>query len=179
MRRGQALVVTAVVLAAVSACGKPGADAPQVATLASASPAAASPSAGPQRPRERIDMTSDERDALQVPYRKCLKSHGLSDLDAKKAEDAAKAGGPAADAARFCEEHYLPLPPWEQDPANPEARDFAVAVVKCLKSKGVRKVEVDPDGISIALGGDDNDPRSISMGLDLEPACERQVAAQK
>jgi hypothetical protein len=178
MRR--ALVVTAIVLAAATGCGKAGddagKDAPRVATLASAS---ASPSAGPQRPRERIDMTSDERDALQVPYHKCLKSHGLSDLDAKKAEDAGKTGGPAADAARYCEEHYLPLPPWEQDPANPEARDFAVAVVKCLKSKGVKKVEVDADGISIALGGDDNDPRSISMGLDLEPQCERQVAAQK
>lgn len=185
MRRGHALaVVAAIALTGVSACGSSGQDAgaPKVATLVStgATPAAsAASSAGPERPRERIDMTSDERDALMVPYQKCLKDHGISQLKAKLATDGNSGVTAAeADAARYCEQHYLPLPPWEQDPANPDARDFAVAVVKCLKNKGVKYVEVSDDGISIAFGGDQNDARSISMGLDLEPVCEREVAAE-
>lgn len=183
MRRGHALaVVAAIALTGMSACGsgdKAGA-APKVATLAStgATPPA-SASAGPERPRERIDMTADEREALMVPYEKCLKSHGVSQLKAKQAADSKSVTGAEAEAARYCDEHYFPLPPWEQDPANPDARDFAVAVVKCLKGKGVKYVEVSDDGISIAFGGDQNDARSISMGLDLSPECEREVAAKK
>jgi hypothetical protein len=186
MRRGHALaVVAAIALTGTSACGSADKDngPPKVATLASPGatpgPAASSAAAGPQRPRERIDMTAEERDALMVPYQKCLKDHGISDLKAKKAQDASTSGGPADAAAQYCDEHYLPLPPWEQDPANPDARDFAVAVVKCLKGKGVKYVAVSEDGISVAFGGDDNDARSISMGLDLEPQCEREVAAKK
>jgi hypothetical protein len=181
MRRGHALAVAAIALTGLAACGSPAtkADAPKVATLVSSAPGQSPSPAEPQRPRERIDMTPEELDALMVPYEKCLKSHGLTELDLKKAEATQGVSGPAAQAAKYCDEHYSPLPPWEKDPANPEARDFALAVVKCLRGKGVKYVEVSDDGISIALGGDSNDPRSISMGLDLEPQCEREVAAQK
>jgi hypothetical protein len=177
MRRGHALAA-AICLMGVAACGSPAPTAPKVATLASG-PAPSASAGGPERPRERIDMTADEREALMVPYQKCLKSHGVSQLKAKEAADSKSVTGAEAEAARYCEEHYFPLPPWEQDPANPDARDFAVAVVKCLKGKGVKYVEVSDDGISIAFGGDQNDARSISMGLDLSPECEREVAAKK
>jgi hypothetical protein len=180
------MVVAAMAFTALAGCGSPakseaGAGV-KVATLtspAAGASASASAAAGPQRPRERLDMTSEEQDALMVGYEKCLKTHGLSVLDAKKSQDAAKTGGVPDKWTRYCEEHYFPLPPWEQDPANPEARDFAVAVVKCLKGKGVEEAAVTDDGVSITFGGDGDDSRSISLGLELEPQCEREVAAQK
>lgn len=178
------MVVAAMAFTALAGCGSPakseaGAGA-KVATLTSpAAGASASAAAGPQRPRERFDMTSEERDALMVGYEKCLKTHGISVLDAKKSQDAAKTGGAPDKWARYCEEHYFPLPPWEQDPANPEAGDFAVAVVKCLKSKGIEDAAVTDDGVSITFGGDADDRDSIVQALELQPQCEREVAAQK
>jgi len=190
MRRSHALAMTAVALTALSACGSSpaktttGAGKPEVATLQSAGPSpSVQASAKAQRPRERLDTTSEEFEAMLGPYNKCMAEHG----GVTKGKGT---GGPVAkpatreqegkfDAAnRICEPQYFPLPPWEKDPANPEARDFAVKVVKCLKNKGVKYVEVSDDGISIALGGDQNDSRSISMGMDLIPGCERKIAAE-
>lgn len=180
MRRTSVLVVAATL--ALSGCGsaEPAA-APEVATLTSPS-AAVSASPAAQRPRERLDTTPEEFEAMLGPYNKCMTEHG-----APSKADMAKAGAPRPasekemakydEANRVCEPQYFPLPPWEKDPANPDAKDFARDVVKCLKGKGVKYVEVSDDGISIALGGDDNDARSISMGMDLIPGCERSVAA--
>ena len=191
MRRSHALVVGAVALAALSACGsskpEPKADGGgKVATLVSAAPESPAPSkSAPQRPRERLDTTSEEFEAMLAPYNKCMGEHGglfkgkgaAGPPVAKPASQKDEAKYEAAN--KICEPQYYPLPPWEKDPANPEARDFAVATVKCLKAKGVKYVEVSDDGISIALGGDQNDPRSISMGMDLIPECERKIAAEK
>ncbi|BFU45239.1 hypothetical protein [Krasilnikovia sp. MM14-A1004] len=188
MRRSHVLAVVAIALTATSACGsaeKASDGGAKVATLTSpqVSPSA---SAGAQRPRERLDTTAEEFEAMLAPYNKCLKEHGYSVRDAKRAADRRQSGVEAApeqqkqdEAFRTCEAQYYPLPPWEKDPANPEARDFAVAVVKCLKRKGVKYVEVSDDGLSYALGGKNNDSRSISMGMDLAPDCEREVAAAK
>jgi hypothetical protein len=177
------MVIAALAVTALAGCGSPAKSGTgttaKVATLTSPITSASAGDAGPQRPRERLDMTSEERDALMVAYEKCLTTHGVTVLDAKKSQDAVKTGGVTNKWARYCEEHYVPLPPWEQDPANPEARDFAVAVVKCLKGKGVKEAAVTDDGVSITFGGDANDSRSISQGLELEPQCERGVAAQK
>jgi hypothetical protein len=202
MRRSHVLAVTAIVLAAVSACGSAeqpqttGGDTGEVATLKSATATTAAATAAtkaPERPRERLDTTSDEFEALLGPYNKCMRENGADFGKAELSDNATGAPGPADlgqikpgtaeeeakfDAAqKICEPQYYPLPPWEKDPANPEARDFAVAVVKCLKKRDVEYVAVSDDGISIALGGDDNDPRSIRLGMDLLPECERQVAA--
>ncbi|MCM4082124.1 hypothetical protein [Paractinoplanes hotanensis] len=179
--------MTAIALVALSGCGgepaeKQGA---KVATLASAAPSAEGKApAKPQRPRERLDTTPEEYEAMLVPYNKCMKEHGGI---VKGNPGAGGAPRPATkaemdkteDANRICEPQFLPLPPWEKDPANPEARDFARDVVACLKEKGVKYVAVSDDGISIALGGDQNDSRSIRLGLELAPECERQVAAKK
>jgi hypothetical protein len=181
---GQALA--AVALAAVaSACsgGSSGSAAPDVASLVStgATPAAsASVAAVASRPRERLDTTPEEYEQLLKPFEKCVREQGakpksdwggqrVSQAEVKKLEAASK----------VCEPLYLPLPPWEKDPANPEAKDFARDVVKCLKDKGVKFVEVDPDGVSIALGGSANHMPSITKGMDLMPECERKVAAAR
>ena len=195
MRRSSVIVMTAIALSALSACGSSGSGSSaekdagtQVASLATpkASPSAAGKKAQSERPRERLDTTPEEFEALLVPFNKCLKRSGFKDqTQGKVAADRSKVSArpaskkeQAQDAAyRACEEQYYPLPAWEKDPANPEARDFARAVVKCLKQKGVKYVEVSDDGISPAFGGDQNDSRSISMGLELAPKCEREVAA--
>lgn len=185
-------MMTAIALMALSACGSSGGtekDAgAQVASLATpeASPSAAAEKAKTDRPRERLDTTPEEFEAMMVPFNKCLKKSGFKDqLQGKLASDKSQSTAKPASkkeetenaAYRACQEQYYPLPAWEKDPANPEARDFARAVVKCLKNKGVRYVEVSDDGISPAFGGDQNDSRSISMGMDLAPECEREVAA--
>ncbi|WP_153040544.1 hypothetical protein [Actinoplanes sp. TFC3] len=187
--RRKTLFVAAVALAALTACGSE-ADQPtksdaQVATLTSAGPPPAPSKAAKERPRERLDTTSEEFLALLEPYNKCIVENG----GASK-EQAAKGAGAARPASkkeqakfdaanRICEPQYYPLPPWEKDPANPEAKDFARDVVRCLKDKGVEYVEVAEDGLSYAFGGDNNDAKSISKGLDLAPDCEREVAAKK
>jgi hypothetical protein len=158
---------------------------PRVATLASAAAPSSVPSpAAPERPRERLDSTAEDWEAMIKPYDDCLAGHGLTPkgrrvggsdggavepgkIDEKKYE--------AADAD--CRPKYYPLPPWEYDPANPEAKDFARDVVACLKRKGVKYVEVNPDGRGFAFGGEQNHARSISRGLELTPDCEREVAA--
>jgi hypothetical protein len=185
MRRSRVLVVTAIALTALPGCGSGPSAADggaKVATLTSAG-TAPSASARPkaERPRERLDSTPEEYEALLVPYNKCMQEHGGAVKSNAKAGARAvtkKEADQAEAANRICEPQFLPLPPWEKDPANPQARDFAIAVVKCLKDKGVTYVEVSEDGISLALGGDQNDSRSISRGMDLMPECERTVAAQ-
>jgi hypothetical protein len=186
MRGSHAMVAAVLALAVSSGCESSpeqtttGGGA-EVATLRSAgaepSPAV---SATTERPREKLGMTAEEYEALLGPYQKCMKGFGVDPLELRKkgrsATEAEVAANEKANAA--CEPQFFPLPPWERDPANPEARDFAVGVVKCLKDKGVKFVEVDDDGIGISLGGDGNDARSISKGLDLMPECERTVAAE-
>ncbi|MGC5028623.1 hypothetical protein [Micromonospora sp. DT229] len=189
--------MNAVVLVALSACatspGEQEADenAPQVATLTTPEPErSASTQPKAQRPRERLDTTAEEFQELLGPYHSCLREQGVPERKTAGSPDRPPLAGPGERvlgpeelekfeaANRICEPQFYPLPPWEKDPANPEARDFALDVVKCLKGKGVRYVEVAEDGIAIALGGDHNDSRSISMGLDLIPECERKVAAE-
>ncbi|GIF44524.1 hypothetical protein [Actinoplanes xinjiangensis] len=189
MRRNAALMFAAVALTALPACGSPEkADeqgAPRVATLQSTAATAPSAAASKkaERPRERLDMTPEEYEALLEPYNRCMREQGFDvQLERKQAElapaDSAQEEK-AEKASQICEPQFLPLPPWEKDPANPEARDFALDVVKCLKREGVKFVEVSEDGISIALGGDQNDSRSISLGMDRIPDCEREVAAKR
>jgi hypothetical protein len=119
---------------------------------------------------------------MRAKYAKCMKDNGV-DIVAAKQEAAAKPGSGAVDekfaaANAICEPLYVPLPPWEKDPANPEARDFARDVLKCLKDKGVEHVQIAEDGITMSFGGTNNDARSISEGLRLTPDCEREVAAR-
>lgn len=162
-----------------------GAGDPQVASLAEPSSAGPTPKKQDERPRERLDTTPEEFEQLLKPYYDCMDEKGI---DASRFKEMmAKRGQEGQDqkieeyqeADAICNPQYWPLPPWEKDPANPDAREFAQDVVACLKEKGVEYVEVDKDGISLSLGGKQNDMPSITKGMELAPECEREVAAQK
>ncbi|WP_228986950.1 MULTISPECIES: hypothetical protein [Micromonospora] len=152
------------------------AEPPEVATLRSDAPSVA-PSASPadERPRERLDDTEEDAKARARPYEKCMADHGV---DIHRERAGGTTSGRIGKANNACE-NLLPLPPWELDPANPEARDFARDVVACLKEKGVRYVEVNPDGPGWSFGGEQNDAESISKGMRFSPECEREVAAKR
>jgi hypothetical protein len=173
---------TLVLLLLLAACGKPQAQ-PQVASI-STPPSSATPTsaAQEQRPRERLDMTPEDLEALQVPYDQCMAGLGLD----RKGRAAEGSGRPQPtkeelDKALQTCESKTPLPPWEKDTTNPEAVDFANRVVQCLRGKGVRYVEVlnEPGSeiISYALGGPNNDAASISLGLEHAKECE--IASSK
>lgn len=184
-RTAGSLLVALALLVPVQACSSTKSSTggeQQVATLASAGATpAASASAAANRPRERLDTTPEEFDAMLEPYNKCVREHGAkpkqdwrgdhrptkSEIDKLEAAD------------RICEPLYFPLPPWEKDPSNPEAKDFARDVVSCLKGKGVKYVEVGDNGTDIALGGEQNDHKSITKGMDLMPSCEQEVVAHR
>jgi hypothetical protein len=177
--------VAAMVIFGGTACSSSGtgpaaAGKPEVATLqsAGASPSATPASSAAQAPRERIDGTAADFEALVKPYDDCMKSHGLGGKGLRLSDSKMPSKVVADAAEKECRPKY-PLPPWELDPANPEAKDFARAVVQCLKAKGVKYVEVNPDGPGWSFGGPQNDAQSISKGMELSPACEREVAAKK
>ena len=116
---------------------------------------------------------------MMQPYYTCMAAHGAHVDKAKGDKEQGQSTSVIDAANKICEPQYMPLPPWEKDPANPEAKDFARKVVACLKGKGVKYVETTADGISIALGGPQNDSRSITLGMNDMSACEQQVAAAK
>jgi len=172
------VAVVAVLGAGACSSAQPdaGSGAPEVASLAKPS-ASASAAAEQQRPRERLDDTAEDYEALVKPFNDCMEAHGQSKEQQVKQVQGGKELDPkkvkaAQDACSMLE----PLPPWEKDPANPESKDFFRDVVKCLKDKGIKYVEVAEGGY--ALGGEQNDAQSISRGMDLAPECEREVAAR-
>jgi hypothetical protein len=177
---GQALAAVALTLLTAACSGGSSADAaPDVASLAGAggTPAASASAKAASRPRERLDTTPEEYEQMLKPLDKCLREHGAKPKSEWTGRPAKADMDKLEAAGKICEPLYLPLPPWEKDPANPEAKDFARDVVKCLKGKGVKYVEVSEDGVSISLGGPNNHAQSISKGMDLMPECERTVAA--
>ncbi|MFD4668240.1 hypothetical protein ACFWNN_00815 [Lentzea sp. NPDC058450] len=171
----------ALVLLFLTACSKPDAG-PEVASLSTPSSSATATSAKQEeRPRERLDMTPEDLEALQAPHDQCMIDQGLD-----RKGRAAEPGRPQPtkeelDKALKACEHKDPLPPWEKDATNPEALDFANRVVQCLRGKGVRYVEVhnEPGStiVSYAFGGPNNDAASISLGLEHAKECE--IASSK
>ncbi|GGP86860.1 hypothetical protein [Saccharothrix coeruleofusca] len=159
---------------------------------ADARPVVAAPTDLAARPRERLDMTTEEVDRLAEDYNRCVVEHSgvrPSAAAAPGGEDrpvpAAPLSPQAERAVAEAEDACLtkkPLPPWEYDTANPEAAGFAQRMVICLRDKGVRRAEVatpEPgeDRIPLALGGPENDPASIRDGLRLIPACEKELSS--
>lgn len=173
-------------LAALAACSTPEQQPPQIASLnttsaatgATTAPAPASASAE-ERPRLRLDMSNEDENAVYEVLGRCLAQHGV---DKSKFETEGVPSKQVMDAAEKACESKRPLPPWEKDPKNPEAADFANRVVQCLRAKGVRYVEVvnDPNAtqVGVAFGGPNNDQDSITKGLEYVKPCE-QEASQK
>jgi hypothetical protein len=185
------VIASLAALPALAACGssEPG---HRVATLrspgttATAGARASNGTPAVARPRERLDMTPEESDALWETYNRCLSDHGAGPKAGR-----APAGRPAAVPGRPVDSKVeakaeaaclpmKPLPAWQYDRANPESLDFIHKLVRCLRAKGVRYVEEEPAGPgddqnSISFGGKNNDPGSISKGLNLTPTCEKEV----
>ncbi|GAB2838074.1 hypothetical protein [Lentzea nigeriaca] len=171
----------AALLFLLAACSPPPAQ-PGVASISTPNSSAAPTSAAQeQRPRERLDMTPEDIDALYAAYDRCLGQFGMD----KQSQVAARQAGtvpPKAEedkALKACESKD-PLPPWEKDVNNPEAVDFANRVVQCLRGKGVRYVEVhnEPgaEQVSYAFGGPNNDAASITLGLEHAKECEIEAS---
>lgn len=180
---GTAAALFVLTLAACSS-GSTAAQTPEVASLAVKNTTTPAPSETSDRPRERLDTTPEEFEQLLQPYYACMDENGIDAENFKsrlpaETEAQNKKMEKYEEADAICNPAFWPLPPWEKDPANPEARDFAQAVVKCLKEKGIKYVDVDADGVSLSLGGADNHMPSITKGMELAPECEREVAAQK
>jgi len=174
----QPLVVIAVLAAAGCGTSEKAQEQPGVASLSSGAPASAS--AAPTRPRERLDMSDADYEAMLKPFKQCIRDHGAKNKEDFTNPATARADAEKLEAAsKICTPLYGPLPPWEKDPANPEAKDFALDVVKCLRNKGVKHVAVGKNGVDIEFGGSSNDQSSISKGLQYSPECERSVAAKK
>jgi hypothetical protein len=184
LRALQALMVAAAVAATGIACSSTEPDPPPVASLvtqqsaaepSTAASSAAALKAAEERPRERLDMTAEESEALRQPWEKCMTEHGVSKKDMRnlKFDETAK-GAPA----KACESKR-PLPAWEWDPKNTEAKDFWYKVAKCLRGKGVKHVDLPEGGIGLAFGGKNNDSQSISKGMELAPDCEKEVLKSK
>jgi hypothetical protein len=121
-------------------------------------------------------MTDDDLAALYQPYNQCLADNGVTSDDQLEAKQQADV------VTQTCQPLY-PLPPWEYDPNNPDARDFVDAVINCLRDKGVRYVEAEDDPsatrINIAFGGPDNDRDSITKGLQFLPTCQTDASVAK
>ncbi|WFE61265.1 hypothetical protein [Micromonospora sp. WMMD712] len=181
MRKYPMAALLAAVMIGGTGCSTTGSDQadaaepPEVATLRTETPSVAASTPGAERPRERLDDTEEDAKARVRPYEKCMADHGV---DVHRERAGGVTTGRIGKANKACE-NLLPLPPWELDPANPEARDFARDVVACLKEKGVRYVEVNPDGPGWSFGGERNDAESISKGMRFSPECEREVAAKR
>ena len=178
-RLGLALVATAAILGAGGCAGTtPAAQPPQVASIVQPS-AGASASALAERPRHRLDETEADYKALIAPLLKCMREHGVTTEKEATNWDSGNNWSKAHRTAQKACERFFPLPAWEQDPANPEAKDFTQKEIKCLRAKGVKYVEAEEDGITIAFGGPQNDAESITKGMEFSSVCERAARAEK
>lgn len=185
---GGVVAACALALAACSStAGKqPQAQVPSLpAVVATSSSASASANAGASagtsssataaRPRITLDMTNTQINALYNQYNQCMATNGYSKQ--KNVQD--QAARIKAENACVAEN---PLPPWQLDASNPKAGAFVHAVVQCLRDKGVQYVSENnsPENgrVGFSFGGPDNDSRSITLGMQDAPDCEKQVAAQ-
>jgi hypothetical protein len=171
------IVVLALGLAACSQAPAARQDVASLSTPASTPASSAAPKE--ERPRERLDMTDADYEAMLVPHTQCLAQHGVGPKG-QPLPGGPKPSQQGSDAAHQACESKLPLPPWEKDVTNPEAIDFANRVVQCLRGKGVRYVEVlnqpGAEAVSYALGGPGNDQQSITLGLEHAKACEIEAS---
>lgn len=172
-------IATALSVLSTAACSSapdtPTKNESQVATLQSSAPVATKSAEQEKAPRYRLDDTAADRLAKLEPYDKCMRDHGVDVMRERQGKVARSSDSKIKEAGQACDP-LLPLVPWEEDPANPEAKDFARDVVACLKGKGVKEVELNDEGTGWSYGGTGNDSESIDKGMALAPTCEREVA---
>jgi hypothetical protein len=78
------------------------------------------------RPRAPLNGTAKQFAALYDPYFGCLRAHRFIDAIGTKAQLA---------VAAKCEK-LDPLPAWQVDPSNPQARAFIGRTVSCMEARG-------------------------------------------
>lgn len=78
------------------------------------------------RPREPLNATDAQEATLYDPYFACLRAHNYVDQ--------LTASTRLAVAAKC--ERLEPLPAWQLDPSNPQARAFIGRTVTCLEARG-------------------------------------------
>ena len=162
------LVLAALALLGTAACAAPADHTPKVASLDGGA-AAPSASAAGERARQRLDDTPADFARLTKPYYDCTLAHGV---DVRALKSGAQHTQPQSveDAAVAACIGLWPLPPWEEDPANPRMKDFEKAVGTCLRDdKGIAGVVVDDDGYT---GGD------VYQIMDNVDACKKIAAKQ-
>jgi hypothetical protein len=183
-------VVALAALVVLGGCSTAPEPEPKVATLettgsSTSASTVSSVAADAGRPRERLDMTPEEAEQMYTAYGNCVAEHGGS------YKGSGESGGqnphivsPEEDAAAAaaCVDKD-PLPPWEYDTANPESADFVHNVVQCLRDKGVKYVDEAPlepgsNRRAVSFGGEQNDSDSITKGMNLVGACEKEMSVK-
>ncbi len=140
-------ILAAVLFAA--GCAAPPAPQSQVASLStpSSGPASTSASASEEgRPRHRLDESKEESQRINHVWSQCMKDHGADpDTQPPNIEGAKKWSADHKAAGDACRAK-LPLPPWSQDPDNPEYKDNMHNWVTCMKDAGMNVAEsTDPE----------------------------------
>jgi hypothetical protein len=141
MRYFRLLVVPLALLA--GACSSP-AQAPEVASLASAAPSSSRPSAASDRPQLRLDTSDAERDRLMTAYDDCLVAHGVKVNPVGQVGPVGNGPGRRLDQSGQPKSAYvacadkLPLQPPELDEdKNPNYAAQWNDNVKCLRAHGL------------------------------------------
>jgi hypothetical protein len=178
--RARALAATSPLAVALLVAGCGGSShQPQVASLSthgstnahaslSASEGVPDPDA---RPREPLNDTNAQEAALYDPYFACLRAH--------KYVDQLTASARLAVAAQC--EHLEPLPPWQVDPANPQARAFVGRTVTCLEARGYHAtaVLITNDAIQAPSWFINYTPNNLNAGprrpTSAQDACQQQA----
>ncbi len=123
------------------------------------------------RPREPLNATNAQEAALYNPYYACLRAHNYVDQFSTSARLAVVAK---------CE-HLEPLPAWQVDPANPQARAFVGRTVTCLEARGyhARAVLVTSDPIGAPSWFIDYTPNRLNYTpvrpTAAQDACQQQA----
>jgi hypothetical protein len=116
--------------------------------------------------RHRVGETEEEWRAVVEPWNRCMKEHS-ADVDTQPHN--------ITDADRWMVEHsaavdackpVAPLPPWGEDPANPEYRDNIHQWVKCMNDRGLKTIET-PD--------DEEQPWTYAGTSGLAPAQQSRI----
>jgi len=163
------LLLAALTILGTAACAAPADHAPKVASLAGGT-AAPSASATAERARLRLDDTPADFQRKTKPYYDCTLAHGVDARAIKSGAPATKPKSVVDAVVAACQVQW-PLPPWEEDPANPRQKDFLRAVGVCLRDdKHIAGVKVLDDGY-------DEGPNVYKI-MDNVDDCKR-IAAKK
>lgn len=163
----------------LTACGPDAPPPPQVASLSTPDSTGATPApssgatAGADRPQLRLDSSEEDVRRAWAPYNLCLKQHGhkmyagRGDGNSPDQND----HSPTAQAARSACAGKLPVQPPELNQQNPEYADNYRAYLKCMDTKGLKVVPIEPFGTGWTYA-EDAGPLSPQQRTQVERDCK-------